>query len=120
MNWYEWIIIVLSALIFISIIIYLFIFGMESMFPHAFDKKINKITNTLKYGKNYHSQDKPENGGMFIHNVITNSQETNTNDDESNKSTSPKILIAHTTSNKGVLVSHIIGDSKVDSNQKRT
>jgi hypothetical protein len=80
---------------------------MNSLFSHTFDKTINKITNALKQGKCYHSQDKPESGGVFTHNVITNNQETNTNDDESNKSTSPKILITHTTSNKDILVNHI-------------
>jgi hypothetical protein len=36
---------------------------------------------------------------------------------EKNQISNPK---PQTTSNKDVLVSHIIGDSKVDSNQKRT
>lgn len=108
MIWHEWVEIVVLILLLMACIIYLFICGMESLFPHIFNKRIDTISDTLSHCKGKHSKYKPRNRRMLFHNIGSYSQQCNESCDNYQQKNKPKITFTHFTSKIKRLVGHIL------------
>lgn len=108
MFWYEWLGIILLIGLLITCITYLFICGMESLFPNLLDNPINKIADALSHSKSSYPRNKPRDRGVLHHNIGKNTEQGNGKTNNDNYENDSKGILAHTTSNIGGLVKRII------------
>lgn len=100
--------VVLFILLLTSCFVYLFLGWLNSAFPNVFNKSINEVANSFSNDNGDHSEYKPRNAGIPLHNIGGNKKQDDKSDNNYYHKHSSKIFLTHTASKKRVLVKRII------------